>query len=608
MTRTTTIGKHLVRQSLPEDLRDDNRELDKKGMNALLAELAEKHPDKYVDVLKKLMDISRTAVTERGRDASFDIKHLRAPAKAVQFRKALRTEIKAVQQDPNLTLEQKNAQIIGIMKGVTDSVQKMVVDEGVSENNPFALSVKKGFRGNPAQLTQMLFGDLLVADHKGRAIPIPGLHGYGDGVKPSEYWASAYGSRKGYSDVQFATARAGFLGKQLAQLAQRMRVTGEDCDTTNGMRMKGSDPEILGYTLAQPMAGIPAGTTLEQKHLKKIAGRDPIVRSVTTCRQKEGICQKCTGQRQQGQFPEVGDFVGISAARVVAEPFLQMALSSKHTGGMVGVNDDTIEGFEEVNQFVQVPKYFKGAAALATADGRVGAIQRAPQGGKYITIGNTQAHIPAGREVLVKKGDKVWAGDILSSGTPNPAEIAKHKGIGAARQYFTNTYYDILKRNGVASDRRNIELLARSFYDQVEVTDPDGMGEYNVGDRVAYNELQSRYTPRDKSQKRSLGRAKGMYLEEPVMHYTIGTRITPEVSDAMKKRKVAAVLVHDKAPRFQPVVTRAMGVAAKDPDFKTRLGGFDLKRSLIDSATKGSTSPKKSTSPTSFLMNPQQDI
>lgn len=604
----TTIGKLLINEAIPEDMRDDTRIMDKGATKDFFLELAQKHPSEYIEVMDRLLDIARLSATEYGDITSFGIDDLIPPAEVLKYRRQVANTIHNIQQDPNLSTEEKNTKVVSEMQQILDQVQKMVVEEGEKEGNPFAISVAKGFKGNPAQLTQMLFGDMLVADHKGRPIPIPGLHGYGEGVTPHEYWAGSYGARAGYVGVQLATAATGFFAKQLEALAQHQRVTEKDCGTKQGSTMDGNDPDIIGYVLNEDVNGIPRGTAVTKAHLPKLKGRKINIRGVNTCEADAGICQKCSGKRDQGDFPEVGSFVGIGAARITGEPVTQSALGSKHIGGMAGVNDDTVSGFEEINQFVQIPKNFRGAAALSPVDGKVYSVAEAPQGGTYITVGSEKIHVPQGRKVLVEPGQEVWAGDMLSEGTPNPAEIAQYKGIGAARRYFTDTFYDILKRNKAKTHRRNVELLAKSFYDRIEITDPDGVAGYDLGQVVPYMKIQKAYKPRKGWEEKTPGTAKGMYLEEPVLHYTIGTRITPEVVKELKARKVSRVKVHGNEPAFQPHVVRAMGITEKDPDWKVRLGGFGLKRGLIDAATHGSESPRQNTSPVSFLMNPTEEM
>ena len=81
--RRTTLGRFLVNEALPEDLRDDSRILDKKGLSDLMRQLALKHPDKYVEVSKKLSDIGREASTEGGGN-SFGLKHMKKAKAALE--------------------------------------------------------------------------------------------------------------------------------------------------------------------------------------------------------------------------------------------------------------------------------------------------------------------------------------------------------------------------------------------------------------------------------------------------------------------------------------------------------------------------------------------
>ena len=43
--RSATVGQLLVNDALPEEMRDYGRVLDKKGLTALLQEVAQKHPE-----------------------------------------------------------------------------------------------------------------------------------------------------------------------------------------------------------------------------------------------------------------------------------------------------------------------------------------------------------------------------------------------------------------------------------------------------------------------------------------------------------------------------------------------------------------------------------
>ena len=603
----TTLGKLLVEEAIPADMRDKERVFNKKGTVDFFQRLAEEHPDEYADVLQRLLDISRLVATEYGGMASLKLRDLRLPPRTKEYRSKLRAKVKEISQDPSLTADQRQTKIVALVRSAMPKVQDMLEKEFRGRDNAYGEGVLNGLKGSMQQLRQIVFGDMLVADHKGRPVPIAGLRSYGEGVSPEEYWAGSYESRRGYSDVQFATAQTGFLGKQLAAMAQRVKVTGEDCGARDvGVRIDGNDPEILGSVLARDVEGVPAGTVISKEHLVKLQDKNPLIRSLLTCQQPEGVCQQCAGQRDQNKFPPMGAFIGIDSARVLSEPLTQqLGLSSKHTGGTFTDTAD-ISGFDEINQFVQIPVAFRSAAILAPIEGKVRHITKAPQGGLYAHIGDQQVYVPPTRKLLVRPGAEVEAGDVLTDGTPHPAEVVKHKGLGEGRVYFQNTFSNILRRNGVGTHRRNIEPLSRAFFGRVRITNPAGLLGYRIDDIVPYGELQRDYKPRSGAEHRKPNHSIGLFLERPVLHYSIGTRITPRVAKTLRGDGIESVTVHKEDPGFEPAIVRAMGQTGQDPDWKVQLGGFNIKKSLMESARMGSTSRRDNTSPIPSLMDPSR--
>jgi DNA-directed RNA polymerase subunit beta' len=516
--------------------------------------------------------------------------------------------VKAIAQDPALTGDEKNKRIVSAMQKADKKIQEAVLREGLGKDNVFAKSIDKGFRGSPSQLIQLIFGDRLLTDHKDQIVPFPGLTGYGAGVDPMEYFAGTYGARKGYWAVQKATAASGFFGKQLSASVRDLRVDNDDEPIFDGrgLPVSGDDPDIVGRVLAYPIAGLKAGHVIEKDDLKVLAGKEPVIRSVTTDLRKRGISAASVGRRGDGRFPQVGENIGIEQARVVSEPLTQLGLSSKHVGGQAGVTDQTVTGFDAINQIFQVPSRFPGGAAISPVDGTVSSITEASQGGQYLQVGDQEVYVPRGLELKVKKGDKVEAGDIMSSGLPNPAAIAQHKGIGEARRQFIRQFRELLEENNVPTHRRNLESLATGFINRVKITDPRGVANYATGTVVPYHHLEEDYKPREDARKVSPKRAVGNYLEQPVLHYTIGTRITPRVAEEMQRFQVPEVLTHKQSPGFEPSVNRLMTMSMTSPDWKDRMSGFYLKQSFLDAAQRGAVSPKDSPSPVRFLMNPAE--
>lgn len=393
--------------------------------------------------------------------------------------------------------------------------------------------------------------------------------------------------------VANSTPKGGFLAKQLMLAAHRLVVTEDDCGTANGIPAAGNDPDNEGAVLARPAGGYPAGTVIDTKVMKKLRGLKQIyVRSPITCQAKGGICAKCAGIREKGKFPEIGDNIGIAAAQAIAEPVSQSALSSKHSGGIAGAGP-TAAGFDAINQLVQVPKTYTGGAVISTLDGIVEAIEPAPQGGQYVTVNGVKHHVATGFKLKVKKGDKVEAGDVLSEGLPNPAEFVRYKGIGAGRWQFVNVMRDTLKNSKISANRRNIELLARGLINHARITSQNGPQYTLPNDIVEYDTLVRGYEPRPGTKNLAPKRAVGKYLEEPILQYSIGTRITPRIADALTKHGYKTVKAHTDEPPFVPEMVRAMETLGYSGDWMVRLGGFHLKKNLLESVHRGRGSTER---------------
>ena len=606
MADVTTMGRLLLEDAVPEDVMPPGTVLNKKAVSQVMERLARRYPEQYADILQSMIRISQVAGTEHGGDASIRLKDFRTPPKLRAYREKVKAELSGIAQNPMLSTKSKSEKMVKYMTRIVPKVLDKVKTELKERGGSLGTQLTQGLRGNPLQVAQILFGDMLVTDHKGRPIPIPGITSYSEGLTPAEYWAGTYSSRAGYASVQFATARAGYLGKQMTLAAQRQKVTGEDCGATNvGVSADGDDPDNIGMVLARDVNGLRAGHVVEKKDLPKLKDTEILLRSHLTCQQPEGVCQRCSGKREQGRFPAVGDYVGVTATKAIGEPLAQqLGLSAKHMGTVAKEDQRELEGFDEIEQFLQVPKHFVGGAAIADRDGTVNQIYKAPQGGMYVEISGNQIHVPANQKVTVKKGEKVEAGDSLSNGMPNPADIAKYKGLGAGRLYFAKQFGKILRDNGVPAHRRNIETLARGFFDRVRVTKPDGLLGYSPDDMVFYSDIQRQWKPRKGSELMKPERAVNRYLEVPLGHYSLGTRITPKVAKDLKKMGYSAVMTHLEDPGFEPAILQLRVIGNHDPDWKTGLVAFDLKRRFLEHARKGSFSPHTTTSYVPGLMDP----
>lgn len=598
----TTLGQLLINDALPEDMQDHARVLDKKGVRALMQEVADKHPEEYRGIAKKISDIGRDAAFSTG-GYSFGLGSLKQSLAARKMRLDLGSRLREIyaSDDADDVKEQKILMTVG---GFQKQLSKDVMTESLAEHNPLALQALSGSRGNAMNLNSLRGADLLYTDHRGRALPIPVTRNYAMGLRPYEYFAGAFGARKGVIDLKAATQDAGFFAKQLVQAAHRLLVSNNDSEdeydhsNPRGYPVDTDDVDTEGSLLAHPAGGYARNTLLTPKILKELRANGVnqiLTRSPTVGGPADGgVYARDVGYRERGGMAPVGDYVGIAGAQALAEPVTQAQISSKHSGGVAGAGAGAISGFKYINQLVQVPKVFQGGAAHAQLDGRVTDIREAPQGGHYVKVGGQDHYVPQGSELSVKRGDDVEAGDVLSDGTPNPSEIVKHKGIGEGRRYFVNAFRKALSDSSTYGNRRNIELLARGLINHVRLTDE--VGDWSPDDVMPYQFLESQWKPRAGHIVVPPSQAKGYYLERPVLHYSVGTKIQPSMLPQLQQHGVQSVYAHKDPPPFEPEMIRGMANAAHDPDWMTRMLGSYQKSSLLDAAHNGAVSDEAGSS------------
>jgi hypothetical protein len=451
-------------------------------------------------------------------------------------------------------------------------------------------------------LASLLGSDMLYSDHRDEVIPIPVLRSYSEGLSPEEYWAGTYGARRGIIATKFATQDAGFLSKQLNQAGHRLVVMDEDDEhdpeaPARGMVVDTDDMDNEGALLARDVGPYKRNTPLTPKILKEIKrkGKNKIlIRSPLVGGSPEGgVYARDVGIRETGKLPGRGEQVGLQAAQALSEPISQGQLSAKHSGGVAG-QEKAVSGFEYINQLIQTPKKMKGGAAHATVDGKVQRVEGAPAGGYHVTINDEQHYINDGYELKVKKGDEIEAGDVLSEGIPNPAIITKYKGVGEGRRYFVKEFKKAMGESGMQGHRRNIEILARGLINHVQLTEETD--DHAPDDIVPYSTLEHTYKPRAGHERLDPKKAIGQYMESPVLHYTIGTKIRPSMLADFKEFGVDKIPVHKDPPPFQPHMVRGMFQLQHDPDWMTQMYGSGLKKSLLQSTARGSTSKDRGTS------------
>ena len=740
----TSPGRVLLNEQLPPEYRDYGT-LDKKAITKLFDRIAkERSGDDYAKIAENTARLGNRIAYEYGGLTSVHLRDLVIPPEFRAYREQIKKDLNKIVQNPRLTNQEKRKQILDYTHKATETLDKEIVDYLADQDNAFGVMVKHGIRGNPTQLRQMVFGDLLTVDSKMKAIPHPTLRSYAEGVSPLDYWNASHGGRYGYVQIQMATPKAGYLSRRARQIAHRVVVTSEDCGDPQPLMVDADDTHNIGSLLAREVKGkdgtvYPKDTVITEKILDNLDGNIPI-RSAETCKAAEGVCAKCSGIHESGSLPEVGDVVGLNdinsfmvdatqaaisclhpdtevrmadhsikriadieigdtvigvnaddcslrpvkvtnvfnhgtmpmfiwnfyrankplmviataehkilcsgGARHVVRPLGEqyhglpvevdykngnpplllswqrvedageftaydievdhpdhlfllanglVVSNSKHVGGEEKSAKRIKKGFEAIEQFLDMPENFVGGAVMSEVDGKVGGTRPAPQGGQYLSVGDTEYWIPPDSELTVKPGQQVEAGDALTTGMLDISKVVEHKGIGEARRQFVKGFRQVLADNKLDTQRRALESVARGYLNKVQITDPDGVLGRIAGDYADYDDIAAHWEPREGSRKVGVDDASG-YLEQPALHYTIGTRVTPQVREYLRKNGVKDVTVNKEPPPFEPVMVRARGWVNTDKDFLTALSGENLMKTFIDRAARGANTYKNSTS------------
>ena len=105
-----------------------------------------------------------------------------------------------------------------------------------------------GARGGVEQIRQLAGMRGLMAKPSGEIIETPIKANFREGLSVLEYFSSTHGARKGLADTALKTADSGYLTRKLADVAQNVVITMDDCGTTQGITKgviyKGEEIEV----------------------------------------------------------------------------------------------------------------------------------------------------------------------------------------------------------------------------------------------------------------------------------------------------------------------------------------------------------------------------
>lgn len=505
----TTVGRLLVYNALPEELRDPKILSDPAfrmtsgSLNELLGRVAKDKPHEFGKVSDKLKNLGNEYATgfSVGLEDFASFKESRD--KILEDTKKREDSLSSIKNK-----EHRDEEVVKLYEKAGKEIESRSKEHAEKSNNRMYDWVKAGAKGNWQQFKQMAVAPMMVVDSYGDVVPIPITKSYSEGLDVGSYWASMHGARMGLLSRVESTWRPGLVGKQLMQSTMNQLVVSEDCKTDKGILLGIEDRNVLNRFLSQDVSlgqrngksktVLPAGTLVTPDVLNRLRNNritSVKVRSPLKCAHGDGICAKCYGINEEGKLHPKGTNVGVIATHALGEPMSQLSMNAFHTGGVTGsAGAKSATVFDRVDQLTKLPKILPGSATLSTEDGEVDKVVKDPAGGWSVFVGKTQHYVPASRELVVKKGDSVKKGESLSTGVKNPRELLRLQGLGSVQNYLTEELSSLYSKANTPLFKRNVETVVRAMTNVSEVIDAGSHPHYLKGDRapttrlVEYNE------------------------------------------------------------------------------------------------------------------------
>ena len=418
-----------------------------------------------------------------------------------------------------ISREEKSKKFIEIWNNATDEVTE-ALKANLDPYNPINMMADSGARGSINQIRQLAGMRGLIANTSGSTIEMPIRANYREGLNILEYFISSRGARKGLADTALRTADSGYLTRRLVDVSQDVIIRQEDCGTHVGIEIfdikNGNEmieplsERLVGRYLVEDLKDPKTGEMICSRNklinvhdaerivvALEAEGKDSIsIRSVLQCQAKHGVCAKCYGANlANGNIVQVGEAVGVISAQSIGEPGTQLTMRTFHTGGIASAEDIT-QGLPRVEELFESRRP-KGAAIITRIDGvvRIEEVKKT----KQITVTSEDTEnpeqesyaIPYGYKIRVREGQAVTAGEPLTEGSINPADILAVNGPKAVQNYIITEVQKVYRLQGVDINDKHIETIVRQMLRRVKVEE-NGDTDMLPGSLVDYLEFEAK--------------------------------------------------------------------------------------------------------------------
>ena len=407
-----------------------------------------------------------------------------------------------------LTEDERYKKVVELWTRATDDISEEI-PKSLDKFNPIQMMVDSGARGSKDQVKQLVGMRGLMSDPNGKTIEIPVKSCFREGLSVLEYFISSHGGRKGLADTALKTADSGYLTRRLVDVSHNVIVREEDCFEGTGEKPQGvwitSITSVEGgkkkeiESLEDRLAGrftidavcypeghekagqviVEADSMISEEQAKEItkAGIEKVlIRSIFTCRSKNGVCSKCYGKNMSNNLPvNIGEAVGIIAAQSIGEPGTQLTMRTFHTGGIASDQDITA-GLPRIEELFEARRP-KGQAIVCENEGIVTIEENKEEGLRHIVVKGSGTGkdatkdyaVPFNAGIKVKNGDAVEPGTILTSGSVYPQDVLKAKGAKGVQDYILHEVQSVYRSQGVDINDKHVEIIVRQMLRKVRI-------------------------------------------------------------------------------------------------------------------------------------------
>ncbi len=517
----STMGRLVFNDILPGGMPFYNYALTKKGIQDVISDCHKiLGREATIRLLDDIKDLGFKSATRAG--VSFAKDDMRTPAAKDRIMRATQEEVDGIERNYRhgvITEGERYNQIIDCWTAAREQIgQEMMselkadVRDGKPYLNPIYLMADTGARGSVEQIRQLAGMRGLMAKPSGKIIETPIKANFREGLKVLEYFSSTHGARKGLADTALKTADSGYLTRKLADVAQNVVITMQDCGTLNGISKgtvyKGDKVEV---SLAQNITGriardrivdvITESVVIEENEVitAEVAraieamGYEKIrVRSPLTCESPLGICARCYGMDlSRGKLVERGLAVGIIAAQSIGEPGTQLTMRTFHIGGTA---HKTVEEAEYRTRYKGIVRFdnlkaVRNEKAENVVLNRNGEIVVEDDQGREVD----RHLVPAGALILVTEGQEIKEKQVLCRWDPHHVPIlCEREGIVRYDEIVEGKTMREEKDEASGVRRKQIIEHKGDLHPQVVIVDADGhpLALYPIPER-AYLEVEN---------------------------------------------------------------------------------------------------------------------